>query len=201
MKELEKIEAVVFGGSAGSISVLVKLLQAFPAQLRIPVIICVHRMKNAAEGIQEVLQANTPHRVIEPEDKLPVLGGCIYVAPSNYHMLVARDLTFNLSTDRLVNFSRPSIDLTLCSAATAYRGRLAGILLTGANKDGAEGMDCISKSGGITIVQDLEECTAPFMPQAALEKSCVDHIFSLEQITAFIREAAGGNLKMKKSIR
>src|SRR4051812_46298116 len=104
---LIKSEVIVIGGSAVSIPVLNAIIPAIPRSFPLPIIICVHRMKNVAEGIREVLQINSNCTLTEPDDKAPILPGTIYIAPSNYHLLVAADRTFSLSTDRLVNYSRP----------------------------------------------------------------------------------------------
>jgi two-component system, chemotaxis family, protein-glutamate methylesterase/glutaminase len=178
--------AVVIGGSAGSIPVLGNIVSAIPTSFPIPLIICVHRMKTVAEGICEVLQLNARCPVSEPDDKAPVLPGNIYVAPSNYHLLVSPDFSFSLSTEEPVNYSRPAIDLTFYSAAKAYQGGLTGILLTGANKDGAQGLREVKRRGGYTIVQDPAECPAPFMPLAAIALQSVNQVLRLEQINHFL---------------
>lgn len=178
--------AVVIGGSAGSIPVIGMILSMLPSELPVPVIICIHRMKSVAEGIRDVFAASTSIPVIEPNDKDPVLNGHIYLAPSNYHLLIENDMTFSLSTDSLCNYSRPSIDLTFFSASEVYKNELAGIILTGANKDGAKGLSEIKMNGGITIVQDPKTCVAPFMPLAAIECTKVDYILPVEAIANFI---------------
>lgn len=178
--------AVVIGGSAGSIPVLSSILAGLPPNYSLPVLVCIHRMKNVPEGMKEVFASVSLNRIVEPDDKETVKAGTIYLAPSNYHMLVAPDYSFCLSTDELVNYSRPSIDLTLISAAKTYKTQLTGILLTGANKDGAEGMRSVRKNGGVTLVQDPHECTAPYMPRAALALRCVDQVLSTEQILSYM---------------
>lgn len=177
-----ELAAVVIGGSAGSIPVLCEMLAGLPKDFSLPVIICVHRMRNVSEGIREVFALKSHLSVVEPDDKMPVEDAHVYISPSNYHLLIEKDFTFSLSTEPLVNYSRPSIDVTLSSAAAAYGRNLAGILLTGANKDGAAGMEQIKKCGGLTIVQDPLKCAAPFMPLAAIEKNCIDLILPPEEI-------------------
>lgn len=182
-----KPKAIVIGGSAGSIPVVAKILSGLPYSYPFPVIVCLHRMKNIAEGMCEVLSKASLNNVVEPDDKEIIKKGNIYIAPSNYHLLVEDDFTFSLSTDLLVNYSRPSIDITLQSCSRIYGNKLIGILLTGANKDGAEGMCSIKKGGGITIVQDPKECAAPFMPLAAVEKHCIDYVMKSDEIVNFLR--------------
>ena len=183
-------KAIVIGGSAGSIPVLNKILGGLPSNFPFPIIVCLHRMKNVSEGMAEVFEKDSANKVTEPNDKDLISKGRVYIAPSNYHLLVEQDFTFSLSTDVLENYSRPSIDITFQSCSEVYQSALIGILLTGANKDGVQGMCMLKKNGAITIAQDPNECTAPYMPQAAIEKHCIDHIFSSDQIIDFLTDLA-----------
>lgn len=180
-------KAIVIGGSAGSIPVLNKILKAIPHNFPYPIIVCLHRMKNVSEGMLDVFAKASTNQVKEPNDKETIKAGSVYIAPSNYHMLVERDLTFSLSTDILENYSRPAIDVTFESCAKVYKNALIGILLTGANKDGVEGMCSLKKRGGITIVQNPDECMAPYMPQAAIQKKCIDHVLTSDEIIQFLK--------------
>lgn len=187
MKKSRDIKLIVIGGSAGSIPVVNKILSSLPRDFKTPIVICLHRMKNVPEGMKEVLETNYHGTLIEPNDKEPIKEGCAYIAPSNYHLLVCeKELTFCLSTEDLFNYSRPSIDLTFCSISDTFKDNVLGIIVTGANKDGAHGMNCINKKGGITIAQDPKECIAPYMPQSAIELNCIDYILTIQQISSFI---------------
>ena len=97
---------------------------------------------------------------------MPLEDGHIYVAPPDYHTLIEPG-HFALSTEAPVRFSRPSIDVTFTSAADAYGHRAVGVVLTGANADGAEGLRRISDRGGLAIVQDPATAESPMMPAAA----------------------------------
>lgn len=178
---------IVIGGSAGSIPVIAKILQGIPNSFKTPIVICLHRMKTIPEGLREVLKPNYKGILVEPNDKDPIKEGHVYIAPANYHLLVCKhSFSFCLSTEELVNYSRPSIDLTLSSMARAYKEHLLGIIVTGANKDGAQGMNCIYHNNGITIAQNPAECPAPYMPQSAIELNCIKYILNTEQIISFI---------------
>ncbi|MGZ3862941.1 MAG: chemotaxis protein CheB [Bacteroidia bacterium] len=179
-------EAVVIGGSAGSLPVINKILASLNEGFPWPIIICVHRMKNVSQGMNEVFSSRTLLKVIEPNDKEIIQPGFVYLAPSNYHLLIENQKAFSLCTDRLVNYSRPSIDITLSSASHAYGPKLVGILLSGANKDGAQGLKHIKQNGGVTIVQDPDECMVATMPFAAIELNCVDHILNTEEIINYL---------------
>jgi two-component system chemotaxis response regulator CheB len=131
---------------------------------------------------------------VEPDDKAPILQGTVYLAPADYHMLIeAADpcdgpasYFFSLSNDDLINYSRPSIDVLLESAADACGPAVIGVLLTGANADGAAGLARIRKRGGLTLVQDPESAEAPDMPQAALAAGAADKVLPIEEIAAFL---------------
>jgi two-component system chemotaxis response regulator CheB len=187
VKKKLSIQMIVIGGSAGSIPVINKILQGIPENFKTPIVICLHRMKNVSEGMKEVLAPNYKGLLTEPNDKDPIKQSVAYIAPANYHLLVCpENFTFCLSTEEMINYSRPSIDLTLKSMAQAYKKQLLGIIVTGANKDGAKGMKSIHHYGGITIAQDPAECQAPYMPQSAIDMNCIEHILTTEQIISFI---------------
>ncbi len=160
---------VVIGGSSGSIPVLMQIISALPAAYPIPVIIVTHRLRNVASDLAEVISAL--HRVHEPEDKEPIQAGHIYLAPQNYHLLIENDNTFSMDYSEPVNYSRPSIDVTFLCAASVYRENAVGILLSGANKDGAEGLDVILRKGGRAVVQDPACSQYPIMPLEAIKKN------------------------------
>ena len=124
--------------------------------------------------------------IVEPNDKEPIKTGKIYLAPANYHLYVELGNRFALSTEEPVNHSRPSIDLSFFSAAYNYKKKLVGIILSGANKDGALGLKMIKDSGGLTIVQDPAECQVPTMTQASMNATNVDHVFSTKRIIDFL---------------
>lgn len=184
---MQECKAVVIGGSAGSFQVLVKILQSLPKDFKYPVFLCMHRLKHIRSGFVEALALKSNIPLIEPADKTHVKPGVGYLAPSNYHMFVELANEITLSTEEMVNHSRPSIDLTYISTALAYREKLVGIILSGANKDGALGMKKIADLGGVTIVQDPEECEVRTMTQATLDITKVTHVFKTEQIIQFLK--------------
>ena len=182
----DKYKAIVIGGSAGSFPVLMSVLSNLDKDFSIPIIVALHRLKHIREGLVEALATRSALEILEPIDKQKIEAGKVYLAPANYHMYVEIGHTIALSTEALVNYSRPAIDLTLQSASYVYREKLIGILLSGANKDGAVGMKHIHQNGGLTIIQDPEECRIDTMPKAALEATTIDHIYETERITGFL---------------
>ncbi len=181
-------KAIIIGGSAGSFQIVCRILQVIPEKFNFVVFTCLHRLKNISGGVSEALTYGSDHHIIEPDDKDPVLPGKIYAAPSNYHMYIEQDYHFALSTEPPVYYSRPSIDLSFASAAEAFRHELTGIVLSGANQDGARGLAHIQKKGGTTVVQDPGECEVAIMCLKALEQCKPDHVFTSEKIVNFISE-------------
>jgi two-component system, chemotaxis family, protein-glutamate methylesterase/glutaminase len=193
-------KAVVIGGSAGSFQVITKVLNALPKEFDLPIILCLHRLKHIRHGFVEALNIKSARPLEEPCDKENIKKGKIYLAPSNYHLSIELGNTFSLSTEDMVNNSRPSIDITLETAAYTYKNRLVGILLSGANKDGAMGMKKIRDRGGLTIVQDPKECMIDTMPSAALKVTQIDHVLKVEEIIEFFRELTKFNSTNRSEI-
>jgi len=183
-----KYKAIVIGGSAGSFQGISHILSRIPKELPLPIILSMHRLKHVPHGFMEALSIKSLKEVIEPYDKEAIKQGKVYLAPANYHLSMELGNYFSLSTEEMVHNSRPSIDVTLSSAAYVYKEKLIGILLSGANKDGADGMKQISEKGGLTIVQDPEECMISTMPRAALSVTTIDYVLKIEQIVDFITE-------------
>lgn len=180
-------KAIVIGGSAGSFQVLVKILQSLPKGFNYPLLLCMHRLKHVRSGFVEALSLKSNIPIVEPYDKTHIKPGIGYLAPANYHMYIELANQISLSTEEPVNHSRPGIDLTYMSAAQTYRDKLVGIILSGANKDGAAGMKKIADSGGTTIVQDPAECEVRTMTEATLNLTPVTHIHKTDQIIQFLR--------------
>ncbi|MFZ5970766.1 MAG: chemotaxis protein CheB [Bacteroidota bacterium] len=181
-------KAVVIGGSAGSFQGIVKILAQLPKNFPLPIIMCLHRLKHVRNGFVEALSIKSVVQVTEPYDKEPIKKGGVYLAPSNYHMSVELGNHFALSTEDMVNNSRPAIDITLGTSAYVYRDKLIGILLSGANRDGGLGMKYIKDKGGLTIVQEPSECMIDTMPRAAMQLTQIDHVLRIDQIVEFLKE-------------
>lgn len=181
-------KAIVIGGSAGSFQGITKILAKVPNDFPLPIIMCLHRLKHVRNGFIEALSIKSIKDVIEPYDKESIKRGKVYLAPANYHLSIELGHYFGLSTEEMVNNSRPSIDITLETAAYTYKNRLIGILLSGANKDGAIGMKKIKASGGLTIVQDPAECMIDTMPKAALQLTQIDYTLGIDDIIKFLLE-------------
>lgn len=185
------IEAVVIGASAGAIEALSGILPALPRQYPLPVIIVVHVPADKQSILAELFDEKCDMLVVEAEDKDSIRGGTVYFAPPGYHLLVEMGRTLSLSNDRPVLYSRPSIDVLFESAADAYGPALLAIILTGANHDGANGMQAVVAAGGRAIVQTPAEAYASAMPQAAIAACPAALILPLAEIALYLRGLEG----------
>ncbi|MGP1460243.1 MAG: chemotaxis protein CheB [Bacteroides sp.] len=183
-----RYKAVVIGGSAGSFQVVVRILQSLPNSFSLPLILCLHRLKHVRTGFEEALSLRSAIPVIEPLDKENIRARVAYLAPSNYHLFVELGNRFCLSTEEVVNHSRPSIDLTFFSVARVYREHALGIILSGANRDGAMGLARLKRMGGTAIVQDPAECEVRTMTEASLQLTSVDAVLSTEGIIQYLKD-------------
>lgn len=161
-------EAVVVGGSAGGIDALGTLLAALPPDFAPPIVVVVHLPRQRPSRLAEALAFRSGRRVVEVEDKEPIVSGAVYVAPPDYHLLVDVGPSLALAVDAAVNFSIPSIDVLFESAADVYGSHVAGVVLSGANDDGARGLAAIARAGGPTFVQQPDEAGVSLMPEAAI---------------------------------
>jgi len=178
----------VIGGSAGAFEALSVLLPSLPADYPLPVLVVVHIPRDRPSALAELFRAKCRVQVTEAEDKEPVRPGVVYFAPPDYHLLVEADGRLSLSSEEPVMFSRPSIDVLFESAADAYGERLVGIVLTGANSDGAKGLRMIGDAGGTALVQDPATAQAAAMPLAALYACPGARALSLAEIAEFLQK-------------
>jgi len=177
---------IIIGGSAGSFQTVTEILSALPQDFKMPIFLCLHRLKHVRAGFVEALSIKSSIKIIEPDDKEIVRKGKAYLAPANYHMYFEFGNYIALSTEASVNHSRPSIDISFASAAQVYGSKMVGVILSGANKDGALGLKKIKENGGLTIVQDPDECQVRTMTEAAIETTEVDYIYNSKKIINFL---------------
>lgn len=185
-------QLVTIGCSMGGMHALQTIFEALPKDFPLPVTVVQHRYKTSDEGLPQFLRRHAKLLVVDTTDKEWLKPGTVYLAPANYHLLVERG-ELNLSVDEKVEYSRPSIDVMFESAADAYGSGVIGVVLTGANSDGARGAVRIKRRGGFVIVQDPKTAESPTMPQAALDATRVDRILPLERIGPFLAELCRGS--------
>jgi two-component system, chemotaxis family, protein-glutamate methylesterase/glutaminase len=188
-----RIEAVVLGASAGGLHALLQLLANLPKSFRLPLIAVLHLPDNRESQLPEIFRQRLSITVSEAVEKETIAPATLYFAGPGYHLSIESDRTFSLSCEEPVHYSRPSIDVLMESAADAYGAGLAGILLTGANSDGAEGLAKIKSRGGLTIVQDPAEAEAATMPQAGIRRLLPDYVLRLNGIRSLLLELDGAS--------
>lgn len=172
---------VGIGTSWGGLAAMRKLLSDLPADFSLPVVVVQHRGKDSDQLLTELLQDATDLTVCEVEDKDPLMPGRVHVAPANYHILIEAG-HLSLTIEEPVRFSRPSIDVMLSSAADTYGKGAIGVVLTGANEDGARGLADIVKLGGRALVQDPRTAEIPIMPDAAVKAVPSAEVLPLEAL-------------------
>lgn len=182
-----RAEAVVIGASAGAVDALSALLPGLPKEYPVPVLVVVHLPADKKSALAELFRGKCAVDVREADDKEPLTPGAVYFAPPDYHLLVEPDRRLSLSSEEPVNFSRPSVDVLFESAADAFGAALVGVVLTGANADGARGLRAVLAAGGTGLVQDPDTAAAQAMPRAALAAAPGAQALPLEQIAARLR--------------
>lgn len=185
-------DLVVVGTSWGGLTALRTLVSGLPSTFRMAMTLVQHRHKESDHLLSTLLQERTSLEVCEVEDKMPLQHGRIYVAPPDYHTLVEPG-HFSLSTEAPVRYSRPSIDVTFLSAADSYGHRTVGVVLTGANADGSEGLRRISDCGGMAIVQDPGTAESALMPLSAMNAVPRARVMTLEGMVKFIATLPAGD--------
>jgi two-component system chemotaxis response regulator CheB len=181
-----KVRLIVIGGSAGSLQVVLKILGYLKKSYSIPILLVLHRNLKYDSALEELLGMRTQLIPREIEEKDRIEAGYVYICPPDYHILLENNGTFSLDDSEKVNFSRPSIDVVFQSAAAVYKNELLCVLLSGANSDGAAGLQFVQSLGGITVVQDPEEAQVPYMPQQALKIMKVDHVLNSSEIAGLL---------------
>jgi two-component system, chemotaxis family, protein-glutamate methylesterase/glutaminase len=178
---------VLIAGSAGSLQVMLSILTAMGREYPIPVLVVLHRNNVFESSLEELMSIRTNLVIKEVEEKEPILPGVVYLCPADYHVLLEQDHTFSLDYSERVNFSRPSIDVTMRSAADVYGEGLIALLLSGGNADGSDGLVYVQSKGGFTVVQDPETAEVPYMPQQAILRMSVDLVVSTEDLPGLMK--------------
>lgn len=177
----------LIGGSAGSLQVIMELLKSIDFELKLPIVIVVHRKPYSTSVLPVLLQQLTSLEVLELEDKTEIAANKIYIAPADYHLLFENKKTVSLDSSEKMNYSRPSIDVTFKSASEVFGAGLVAALLSGANADGAEGLRYIKKNHGKVWIQDPETAEVDYMPKMALEQVQPDLIFKPNELARLLR--------------
>jgi len=185
-KIIANCKVVIIGGSAGSLNALMQILPDLSQLNGFAVVIVLHRKSTDDQTLEELIALKSSITVKIVEDKVPLVPGCIYVAPSNYHLLFEKNDTLSLDISEKINYSRPSIDVSFESASEIYGEALVGILLSGSNTDGTYGLKAIKAAGGTIVVQNPTVAEMPFMPHNAILNTNPDFVLDNQQILEFI---------------
>ncbi len=188
-------DAVAIGASAGGLDALKAVLAKLPVSFPCPIVVAQHVHPESNSQLSKYLNEATELRVKEADDKERVRSGCVYIAPSNYHLLVEWDCTLALTVDGKVNSSRPSIDVLFESAAHVWGERLIGVVLTGASDDGAKGACDIKRHGGFLIAQDPDTAEHSTMPRAAIKAAEIQVIPPVVEIADHILRITSGHAR------
>ncbi|HOI33476.1 MAG: chemotaxis protein CheB [Bacteroidales bacterium] len=183
---MKAYDAIVIGSSAGGMYALKNLIQGLKPGFRIPLIIVQHLSPHSDNYLAHFLDQLGILRVKEADERESIKPGHAYIAPPNFHLLIENDHTFSLTVEEKVNYARPSIDVLFETAAGVFRDRLIGIILTGANHDGANGIKSIRSFGGFTIAQNPATAESDIMPKAAIATGKIDKIWDINEISGFL---------------
>lgn len=187
------VEVVVLGGSAGALDGLETLLPALPGGLPAGLLVVVHLPPDRPSALAALFAGRIPLSAEEAEDGAPIEPGKVLFAPPDYHLLAVAGGRVALSIDAPVHFSRPSVDVLFESAADAYGPRLAAVVLSGANTDGAAGAARVAAAGGRVAVQDPATASARSMPEAALRAVPGAEVLAPAALAAWIQAIARGD--------
>lgn len=186
--KLQRIEVLLLACSAGGFKILFDMLQSLASGLPVAVVVIIHRNAKYETNIEASMATKCRIVTKMAEEKEPIRPGFAYFAPPGYHLLIEPDHSLSLDISEPVNFSRPSIDVTMQSAADVYGAGTAAVLLSGANQDGALGLQGIQRAGGLCIVQDPEDAEMKTMPAAAINLGVADMVLRNEELITFSRE-------------
>lgn len=181
-----RFEAIVVGVSSGGMNAMKVMFSLLPKDFNTPIIIVQHIGAHSDSQWIKLLNDKSNLPLKEADEKEKIENGKVYIAPPNYHLLIEKDRTFSLTIDERVNYSRPSIDVLFESAAEAYKNKLIGVILTGANNDGSNGIKRVKECGGLAIIQNPETAESAFMPKSAIAAIKPDYVLSLEGITELL---------------
>ena len=185
-QEAIKYKIVAIGGSAGSLNVILKIISALPDNTNAAFVIITHRKTSNDSLMEDLVASRTVMPTKEVEDKDPILPNTIYLAPPDYHLLIENESEFSLDSSEKIHFSRPSIDVTFESVAEVFGASCIGVLLSGANADGSDGLSSIKKRGGLSIVQNPLSAESGFMPQYAIKQNAVNKIVDADDLPSLI---------------
>jgi two-component system chemotaxis response regulator CheB len=190
---MQNYKLVVVGVSAGGLEALSAVIPSLPGDFPLPVVVVQHRRADSNDYLAASLDERSPLPVKEADDKEPLRPGTVYLAPADHHILIEEGGTLALSLDERVSHSRPSIDVLFDSAADVYEKQVIGVVMTGANSDGSQGLKHIKQCGGLAVVQDPDTAETDCMPREAIKATRVDQVLALDEIAPFLMKCCQMN--------
>ncbi len=187
-RQMNTTELIVIGGSAGSLQVIIEMIKQIDGNINFPVLLVVHRKAYSTSILPNLLQQFTPMQVIEIDDKTEIRKNTVYIVPADYHLLFENKNTVSLDSSEKINYSRPSIDVTFRSAAETFGENLIGVLLSGANADGVEGLKYIKKNRGQVWIQNPETAEVDYMPRQGVGQVDYDLLINPEDLAERINQ-------------
>lgn len=181
-------ELIVIGGSAGSLQVIMEMIRHLDGNMNFPIMLVVHRKAYSTSILPNLLQQFTSMEVIEVDDKTEIRSNKVYIVPADYHLLFENKNTVSLDSSEKINYSRPSIDVTFKSAAETFGENLIGVLLSGANADGVEGLNYIKKNNGKVWIQNPETAEVDYMPRQGFERVDYDRLVNPKDLAELINQ-------------
>lgn len=188
MTSQKNTELIIIGGSAGSLQVIIEMIKNLEDKIPIPILLVIHRKAQSGDILRTLLQQFTRIPVVEVEDKTELKENTIFIVPADYHLLFENNKNMSLDSSEKMNYSRPSIDVTFRSAAEIYGEYVIGVLLSGANADGVEGLSYIKKHHGKVWIQDPETAEVDYMPRHAIEEIDYDLIITPGTLASYIKQ-------------
>lgn len=188
MKSQSNTRLIIIGGSAGSLQVIIEMIKNLDDTIHIPILLVIHRKAQSGDILRTLLQQFTKVKVVEIEDKTEIEENTIFIVPADYHVLFENNKNMSLDSSEKMNYSRPSIDVTFRSAAEVYGENLIGVLLSGANADGVEGLSYIKKNNGKVWIQDPETAEVDYMPKHAIDEINYDLIITPGTLANYIKQ-------------
>ena len=188
---------VIIGASTGGPKAILTIMKSIPGDIRAAFLIVQHMPKGFTLSFAERIAWETGIRTKEAEEGDMVNYGRVFVAPAGSHLVFVKNngrVKIKLTQDPLVNFVRPSIDVSMSSAVDIFGDQIIGVILSGMGKDGLEGARKIKEAGGKIFVQDEESSVVWGMPGSVSKAGLTDGVLPLGQIAdVLIRNIRGQN--------
>ena len=179
-------DLVVIGASRGGLEALNQLASGLTIDFPAAVLIVLHTSPDSPRMFASIMGQHTPLSVDYAEQGGSILPGRILFAPPDWHMAVIDEGFIGLQAGPKIRHTRPAADVLFRSAAEVYGPRVIGVVLTGGDGDGTDGLRAIKAAGGISVVQEPDEAIDPSMPRSALQGDSPDYRVPLDEMAELL---------------